>query len=401
MKMKWIGVLVAVLMSSGLAYADSANVTLYGVINVSMDSVNTGTGGTAATQGTEVMKVSSDASRIGLMGSETVSDDLSAIWQIESLVSLDNSTTNSSTFATRNSFGGLKSNSYGTLLLGRYDTPYKIASRRIDVFGEVLADNRTLMGGVAGKNSQVQFDGRQGDVLAYLSPKLGAFSAAAAYVAGGESTTLGGKVKGSAWSMATMYQNYGLYASLGYEVHNLGSTGTGTLAGNAVNTFAHEGSRETAWKVAALYDFYGLRGSLDTLSLGVAYERTRDNFGGTGAAAPVASCTAVSANCYGHKAYTFSAKYGFDNETLKFEYTRAGNLAGTAVGRDTAATQIALGIDHALAKRTTLYALATRLKNGSSINYSLASAGVTSGTTAAAGNGAAITGVSVGIKHTF
>lgn len=100
-------------------------------------------------------KVSSNTSRLGLKGSEDLGDGLSAIWQIEQQVNIDDTTCagGTGTLATRNSFGGLKSDSMGTVLLGRHDTPYKIATRKLDVFADNLADSRALTGGVAGKSA--------------------------------------------------------------------------------------------------------------------------------------------------------------------------------------------------------------------------------------------------------
>lgn len=393
MNRKIVTMAIAAAMTAPTAFAESDNATIYGLINMSLDSISNGNGPTAATQGTRVTKVSSDASRIGFKGMEDIGEGLSAIWQIESLVYVDNSTTNTSMFATRNSYAGLKG-SMGTVLLGRYDTPYKIATRKLDVFGEVLADNRTLMGGVSGKSAKLQFDGRQGDVIDYMSPEVGGFSAAAAYVAGAEAATLSGDSKGSALSLAGMYKKDELYATLGYETHNFGSTGTGTLQGWEAGAFAAAGSRESAWKL-------GLGYTLDAMALGFVYEKTNDNLGGTAAAAPVATCTTVGQDCYGHNAWYLSGKCSFGADAVKLAYSKAGDLAGAAAGTDTSAKQFSIGYDHSLGKRTTLYALYTGLSNGSGINYGLASATVTSGNTAAAGNGATLSAVSFGLKHTF
>lgn len=394
MNRKIIAITTLAAMISPAVFAESGNVSIYGKIDMSMDSINNGNGTTTATQGTRTTKVSSNASRIGFKGAEDIGGGLSAVWQIEQTINIDDSTTNASTFATRNSYAGLKSDSIGTLLLGHYDTPYKISTRTLDVFGEVLADNRTLMGGVAGKSSKLQFDGRQSNVIAYLSPEVGGFSAAAAYVAGAEAATSSSQTKGDAWSLAGMYKKDNLYGALGYETHKFGSAGTGTAAGGVAGAFAAAGSSESAWKL-------GLDYTLDALTLGFAYEKTRDNLGGAGAAAPVAACTTAGQNCYGHSAWYLAGKYSFGNDAVKLAYSKAGNLAGSGAGSDTSANQLSFGYDHNLSKRTMLYALYTRLNNGTGINYALASTGVTTGTTAAAGNGAALSGMSFGIKHVF
>jgi len=86
---------------------------------------------------------------------------------VESRVDMDGG---AGSFATRNSFVGLKVESWGQLVLGRHDTPYKIATRRLDIFGDSMGDNRSLMGGgIKGKNSALQFDGRPNDVVMYTT----------------------------------------------------------------------------------------------------------------------------------------------------------------------------------------------------------------------------------------
>jgi predicted porin len=392
MNRKIIVMAILAAMTSSSAYAESGNVDIYGVIGMSLDSVSNGNGPTPAMQGTHVNKVSSNASRLGFRGGEDLGSGLSAIWQIESLVNIDGTST--STFATRNSYLGMKSEDMGTLLLGRYDTPYKFSTRKLDAFGLSLADNRSLMGGVAGKSAWMQFDGRRSDTVVYKSPVLGGFSAAAAYAAGAETSSLASQTKGSAWSLAGMYKMNALYGSLAYEIHKIGSAGTGTLAGGAAGAFAGTGTRESAWKL-------GLGYKLDSFRMGFAYEKTSDNLGGNGAAAPVAACTAAGQDCYGHSAWYLSGNYSFGGDALKLAYGRAGNLAGAVAGGDTSARQFSLGYDHNLSKRTMLFAFYTKLNNGSGINYGLSTATVTTGSTVAAGNGATLSGLSVGMKHVF
>src|SRR5512133_1265746 len=92
-----------------IAAAETGNVTLYGVANLSYElvSLGTGTAGTPAVTGpSNVNKVSSNASRLGLKGTEDLGDGLSAVWQVESLIAMDNA---GGTFGTRNTYAGLDS----------------------------------------------------------------------------------------------------------------------------------------------------------------------------------------------------------------------------------------------------------------------------------------------------
>jgi len=130
--------LTAAVAVSAPAFADTSNVTVYGFANLSYDLTDNGA--------VSANKVSSSQSRLGLKGSEDLGDGLSAVWQLEQGINIDNSGAGNG-LATRNSFLGLSSGTAGTVLLGRHDTPYKIASRGFDVFADTIADNRSLMGG--------------------------------------------------------------------------------------------------------------------------------------------------------------------------------------------------------------------------------------------------------------
>lgn len=354
------------------ALADTANVTVYGVANVSFDFIDTGTT-TAGVGGPKINKVSSNASRLGFKGVEDLGDDLSAIWQIESLIAMDNA---GGTLGTRNTYAGLSHKRYGSLLLGRYDTPYKISTRKLDNFSDSIGDNRSLFGSVTGTSASMAFDGRQPDVIAYTSPSLSGFSAAFAHVNLAENTATAAAPKARATSLAAIYDNGTLYGSLAYETHKLDT--------------ARIGGKEGAWRIGSGY-------TTNDFALGIAYEKSSDTLG---AAAAPAACAglAAGANCLGHSAWYLTGKYNFGSDTVKAAYTQIGNLGGRA---NTSANQLSLGYDHRLSKRTTLFAVYTRLNNDPSANYGLGNTAFSSGATPSIGAGAHPSALSFGMKHAF
>lgn len=106
-------IVVALAAASALpvpALADNANVNIYGLANLSFDLTNNGNNGT---QGVSTNKVSSNASRIGFKGAEDMGDGLSAIWQVESRVDMDNA---GGILGSRNTFAGLKGESWGQMI---------------------------------------------------------------------------------------------------------------------------------------------------------------------------------------------------------------------------------------------------------------------------------------------
>lgn len=385
MQKKIIALAIAAAISAP-AFADTSNVTVYGVANVSYDM--TKTGAVAAANSFNSNKVSSNTSRIGLKGSEDLGDGLSAIWQIESLINIDNAgnaTTNNAagttgaTLGGRNTFAGLSSKTAGTVLLGRHDTPYNISTRKLDMFGDTSADNRSIMGGGQGTLNTVgaSFDGRQPNVVAYISPAFSGFTGAVAYVAGAENQTLAAQTKGSAWSLAGMYGVDALYASLAYEVHTLGNA-TGTLGNAAVPAGAT--LAESATKL-------GLGYSVDAFSVGFAYERTSDEFG------------VAKANALGHSSYYLGGKYNIGAGAVKLAYTKANSNATANTG----ANQVSVGYDYSMSKRTTVYAMYTQLSNNTGGVYALSTngTGAPQSLTVAAATGAKPTVLSFGLKHTF
>lgn len=179
------------------------------------------------------------SNRVGVKGSEDLGNGLKAIYQIELGFSIsdsnNNGAVNNETITMRNTFVGLAGN-FGTVLMGRHDTPLKISTAPLDLFADTLADN----------NNTVGFqDIRADNVVAYVSPSFSGFQFAGAVHAGGGAVAgipLAGYNNESdslaeAWSLAAIYKNGPWYASLAYEDINsemasgaLGYGQTGCLA---------------------------------------------------------------------------------------------------------------------------------------------------------------------------
>src|SRR5260370_11262675 len=120
MNKKLIALAVAGACVAPAAMAQTANpVTLYGRIHATFEVVEA-TGGAAGTP--EVIRrnrVNDQASLLGVRGTEDLGGGLSAFFQLETAFRPDDA---SSAFAQRNSAVGLQG-SWGSLLLGRWDTP--------------------------------------------------------------------------------------------------------------------------------------------------------------------------------------------------------------------------------------------------------------------------------------
>ena len=360
MQKKIIVLAIAAAMAAPAAFADTSNVTLYGKADLSYDFISTGDSVTPVAAGVNKGNVSSNVSKFGIKGSEDLGDGLSAVWQIEQQVNMDNT---GGTFGTRNTFLGLKSNDMGTVLMGRHDTPYKISTRALDIFGDSIADNRSLLGGVSGRTAAASFDGRQPDVIAYISPALSGFTGAIAYVNLNEAAVTAAAPKANALSLAGMYSAAPFYASLAYEEHIL-------------NTVV-VGGKEKATKL-------GLGYKMDAFKVNFAYEKTSDNLTlGTGA------------NRFGHSAYYLAGQYNFTSiDAVKLAYGKSNQIGALA---SSSANQFSLGYDHNLSKRTKLYAIYSRISNqtGAANSFSQTTA------ISANGVGASPSVLSLGMSHTF
>lgn len=390
MQKKIIALAVAAALTAPAAFADTSNVTVYGQINMSYDMMSPGSSAAGVTS-QNVRRIGSNTSRLGLKGAEDMGDGLYAIWQIETQIDPGQGTTpaanSANTIGGRNTFGGLKSESLGTVILGRHDTPYKIATRSLDVFGDNIADNRMLVGGVAGKSAAAAFDGRQDQVIAYISPKLGdMFTGAIAYVNLSPTAIGATAAKNSATSLAGMFDiTGGFYGSLAYEVHDFGAVTAAAavpaVPGNAGTAAiaASNASKEKATKLGFGY-------KQDAFAVNFVYEKTSDDLG------------VAAANKYGHNAYYLSGKYNVTStDTVKVAYTKMGNVGGVT---STGAKDFTIGYDHNLSKRTAVYALYSKLNNDSAANYGFSTNG-TSGAVGSIGAGAAPSVFSLGMRHAF
>ena len=149
-------------------------------------------------------------SRVGVRGSEDLGNGLKAVYQIELGVDITNATRDTNIangnrangFAFRNTFVGLAGD-WGTLLLGRHDTPLRLSTRNLDLFSDTLADY----------NSTVGFqDLRTDSNVAYMSPNWSGFQFMAAVMPQGGATLSGAfnqdedSIAG-AYSLAAMYTN--------------------------------------------------------------------------------------------------------------------------------------------------------------------------------------------------
>lgn len=294
------------------AFAATSNVDVYGKLHVSVSVFNDQTATVSDTQ------ISSNASRFGIKGSEDLGGGLSAIWQVESSLNLDEQ---AGTLAGRNSFVGLKGG-FGTVLLGNHDTPLKLVGRKIDLFGDTMADSRNVMGGGS--------DTRARNVAVYVSPNFGGLSITAAYstdleladAAGfapaisGPAINAGERTDRAVYNLSATYTNGPLFAGLAF------GDGDGH---NAIGLDKH-------WRAAVGFTMGGLK-------LVGQYDSLDDN-------------TSVAGGS-DYDAWMLGAAYTMGAIVLKANYMDGDFDAVGAADRK----QFTIGADYNFSKRTSAYLL--------------------------------------------
>lgn len=335
------------------AFAATANVDVYGKLHMSFSQFDDQTAGVKDQQFT------SNPSRIGFKGAEDLGGGLAAIWQIETLINMDES---GGGFATRNSFFGLKSDAMGTLIFGRNDTPLKAVGRTVDLFVDTLADSRNLLGGGS--------DTRPSNMAQYTTPSFGGLAFAGSYSTDPRGAGNGGDSTGaSIYSLSAAYNNGPLFLGLGY------GDGDGHEArGYGKHMRGAAGFTMGNLKFVGQYD-----------------KRDDDNTVDAGAQAG------------DYDAWMLGAAFTMGNIVLKANYMD-GEYDDAATGYDT--NQWTIGADYNLSKRTALYALYANGENitfGSGADSSDHIGGV-GGAGGAGGMGGAngdVSLVSVGMVHSF
>ena len=193
----------AAVVAPAVAIADDSTVTLYGTLNADFENVKAKGGGTGVAEIKQRNRVSSNSSNIGFKGVEPLGGGVDAIFQAESSVNLD---AGGGTWASRNSGIGLKGG-FGTVIIGQWDSAYKISTIRLDPFGDTTIGAYTgILGGgsqttAGNQTTRSSFDRRVSNSLTYISPDIANSGVVirATYGANEEKTTTVGGTTTNPW----------------------------------------------------------------------------------------------------------------------------------------------------------------------------------------------------------
>ena len=360
MNRKLIALAVAGACVAPVAMAQTANpVTLYGKVYATFESIEA-TGGTAAqNDGTKRRnRVEDQASRLGVRGTEDLGGGLKAIFQLETAFRPDS---NNTTFAARNSGVGLQGAAWGTIMMGRWDTPFKVVTGAIDPFGDV-----TIGGFKTTMNDHGNFDRRDQNVVQYWSPNWGGLAVRLMYQAN-EAKTATADPKDYGASLT--YTAGPLYLALAYEQHK-----DQVASANVTTSATAAGKKETGIALGGTFAFGAFK-------IGGLYEKIDKS------------------DREEVKAWMANAIWTLGNNQFIYQYGQAeGGFLNGATQMD--CNSNVFGWQYNFSKRTFVLAQYAQIKNDTSVSV----CGIG---TAVAFSGSALSGgqdpkgLSLGISHVF
>jgi len=378
MQKKLIALAIAGL--SGAAFAQSSNVTIYGVIDSTFDFISVGDGQTGVpAKGTpNFNRVQSNGSRLGFKGTENLGNGMSAFFQFESNAKFD---AGGGLDTGRDSFLGLKGN-FGTVKMGNFSGPNRDLAGKLDVVihSDGIGDNSALLGKLGGRAKY--FDDRYKNSIAYITPNFSGFEGTLQYQANeNKDETPGAGINISLYEMGLKYDNGPIFVGVAYGKLNENNDAPG-LSTFKVGTDADA----TEIRVGGSYKF-------GDASVRALYARTKSE----------GSDGELKQNVWGvGGTYNVTA-----NGKVLAQYYRAADVDGSLGATDlsdTGAKFWVLGYEHSLSKRTTLIAHYAYLKNDSRTS-TVAGAGkgydFGDGATGFTGNDVKLSGVSLGLNHNF
>ena len=369
-------------------------------------------------------------SNIGFRGTEDLGNGLSAWFQLEMSTTLGapsgvpDGANHGNAPTWRNTAVGLRSNSWGTVSIGMWDTPFNViayatgnangrvsnataSSPQANMLGTTFIgqgawsaqnENAACLAGTGNSansclNAGMNFDRRQKQLLQWWSPNWNGFEARVAYAAVGFSDGItadnraAGALKPSIWDMSAAYTNGPL--AIGYAYSNqkdmlayaaanatagIGTIGSGVGQGSWQITGGGaggvSGSKGTAHRVGGKYAFD--LGGGNSIGVGALWESLKWtlNYAGGGAG----DLTELKKTDW-----RLQANYTTGNHFFGFDYVRANELKGNVIstaaaprafdGSSTGARSWQLSYNYMLSKRTSVTAYYLDVRNDTNASY--------------------------------
>ena len=339
--MKRVPMICAVALAFALpcsAFGQETSVVLYGRLNLSTDFLSQNI--IAGRQ--HLYAVSSNSSRFGIRGSESLGSGLSAIFQLENSLNVD---AGSGTLVGRGSWVGLRSTTLGTITLGNFELPLDDLS---GLFGNLstsyktgILNTATLWDNAASdqavqdarfNNGLVQWTDRAKNSVRYDSPTFSGFSTSIQSSAYNESP---GAARATINGANVMYAGGPVKAGVAYQSNH-------NLRGPGLKDDAYSGVVQYTFGQFYVAPVYG-----------------RQNYGAT------------DGRDFRRDFVGLSGQWLAGPHRIHLHVGRAGDLKGPGGRADTGATHLLATYGYALSRRTVLYAGYANLNNDKNANYIL------------------------------
>jgi len=418
MQKKLIALAIAGL--SSVAFAQS-NVTVYGIADADFNSAKAdgGTQNAAATltgiNQDRRTRVNSNSSYIGFKGSEALGNGMSAVFQIENGVNLDNSA--GGAWNNRDTYVGM-AGGFGTVVMGNLSTAYRSAlasfelapgatgpsAAMMNTMGKAITtvrNNANLASGAAASvDGQTVTATRVANAIAYITPNFNGIQGVLAYtagIAGAEAKTAtplpaaGVSQNNRAWTGSLSYNNGPLKATYAYQqIKDVGAIfGTNPLTNAALGAASDTSSKVTSQLVGVGYTFGG------ATTVNFVWDQNKAQAGAyTGAAAAgQVDQTKVTA-------WALGIKHVMGAHEIVGEYVKTNNGKVSSrlndVSGDHGAKNLALRYGYNFSKRTQAYAYFSAITNDAmgSYDYTTGAVGIT-------GAGSDPRAFGAGLRHSF
>ena len=374
MNKKLLAIAVAGVLAAPLAQAQTANVTLYGRVNLDSeviinakqgnDSGVAGTGTPAPGSKQNLFRVTTNSSRVGIRGTESLGGGLNAIFQVESSI---NPAQSGGTWAGRESFVGLQGG-WGTFKMGYFLSPYD------DMHG-IFGNVPTLLTGIlatsaiwsntgcavaCGSVGDGAFDNRIANSLRYDSPNMGGFTAsvqAAGRQVGGDGGNLNQQRRhASIYSVNALYNNGPIQAGLAYEQHNALREGT----------VANPKLTDQGFTATGSYNF-------GPIKVGAVYERVQYDIGAGGDLKRdmwgVSGMGNLGPGQYYIAYFRANDGKGSSKCTTVAGITSCPRVGGVTLGESTGSQSWQVSYTYPLSKRTLMYTGYVMIDNDKNASY--------------------------------
>ncbi len=363
--MKKTLIALAAVAASSAALAQSS-VTLYGVVDLSLESVKN------ADTVTRVTSSNHTTSRFGLRGTEDIGGGLKGKFMLETGVGADTGTSGGESgnpdsderterFFDRAAWLGLEGG-FGEIRLGRQDTPIGAIAGNTAILGAQAYDDLVIVGTFAGSSSYYR---RTDNAITYVLPKLAdGLSAQLQYSTDVNGAEQADNDAGKHYGLSVQYAAGPIGAGLGYVTAKFDSD---------------EDNKQKAILAYVSYDFGAAKvtGYLNQDDQTDA-DKKRKVYG-VRVDVPVTDA--------------FKAQVSFSQaKDINFGLNTAGNAASS----DNDAKILALKGTYNLSKRTSLYALFTHVSNDDGSNLRIGGSDV-----ARPDAGDSARGLAVGVVHRF